>query len=388
VKLAGAESANVASLCRRFGISRKTGYKWLKRYSESGEEGLKDRSRRPQGSPVRTPAEMEKRVEELRNSHPAWGGRKVRRRLQDIDKEKGVSQEAEGSKIPSASTITSIFRRKKLLEGDGSGGVQKGNWKRFEKERPNEMWQMDFKGHFAINGGRRCHPLTVIDDHSRYNLTLRACGNENGETVKKQLLRAFDVYGLPESILCDNGGPWGTRGDGRGTRLAMWLLLCGIDVKHGRPYHPQTQGKDERFHQTLKSEVLKRTLIWRGLAHCQEEFDSWRGVYNHERPHEALGMDTPDTRYEVSERRIPEKLPVAEDFYLDDDVIRVVKSKGEITFRNVFYGVGEGLSGQKLGLRKVGERSWDVYFGWKKIGTVDESRLEGKQKGHYEKLAK
>lgn len=241
VSLAEVEGANVSLLCKRFGISRKTGYKWLRRSQTEAGESLADRSRRPRHTPGRTLEKMEVAVLGVRDEHPAWGGRKIRRRLQDCG-ERGV---------PAASTIGEILRRQGRL--DESEAAQHRPFQRFEHAQPNDLWQMDFKGYFGLGDGTNCHPLTVLDDHSRYALGLRACDNERRETVESELREVFRCYGLPLLMLMDNGPPWGS-GDwsNRYTGLVVWLLRLGVRVTHGRPYHPQTQGKDERFHRTLK----------------------------------------------------------------------------------------------------------------------------------------
>ena len=208
---------------------------------------------------------------EVRAAHPAWGGRKIAAVLK-----------REGAKAPSASTITEILRRAGALTGPGAGEARA--WTRFEHPSPNDLWQMDFKGHFALEQGR-CHPLTVLDDHSRYALEIGACGNEQTATVQDRLTAVFRRYGLPWRILADNGPPWGTSGSPqRHTPLTVWLLDLGVAVSHGRPFHPQTQGKDERFHRTLKAEVLDGRSFKR-LATAQAAFDAWRQVYNAKRPH-------------------------------------------------------------------------------------------------------
>ena len=290
-RLARAGGANVRELCRRYRVSSATAYLWLGRYDAEGRLGLENRSRRPLRSPRRTPDEMEARVVAIRQAHPAWGGRKIRRVL-----------ETQGAAPPSASTITEILRRRGLLEAaerSASGAVR-----RFEHAAPNDLWQMDFKGHFALGRGR-CHPLTVLDDHSRYALELGACADEQTLTVQTRLQRVFERYGLPRRILADNGSPWGaSSGEARHTRLTIWLLDLGVGIAHGRPYHPQTQGKDERFHRTLKAEVLDGRLF-ADLAQAQAAFDAWLAVYNAQRPHEALGLATPSTRYAMSLRPMP-----------------------------------------------------------------------------------
>ena len=371
VALAGREGANIRAICRRFGISAPTGYKWLERAREG--EGLADRSRRPLSSPGRTPPEMEAKVVAMRDLHPAWGGRKIKRRLEDCG-EAGV---------PSASTITGILRRHGLL---GESKATAGNaWQRFERDEPNELWQIDYKGWIPVASGGRCHPLTMLDDHSRYNLLLEACHGETFVELRPLLERAFTIHGLPQALLADNGPPWGDS-LGHYTSCEAWLLRLGVKVLHGRPCHPQTQGKEERFHRTLKAEVLSRTTCWRDLAHCQKSFEQWREIYNHERPHEALDGSVPASRYRESQRIMPARLPEANEWYGGGDIVRKVKSKGEITFRNVFWNIGVAFRGQEVALRQIGEQRWEVYFCWKKIGVVDFEQRAGKAKGRYEQL--
>lgn len=356
VELASGGGANMSELCRRFGVSRKTAYKWLRRYGQLGVSGLEDQSRRPQCCPNRTSAAMEEQVVELRRVHSAWGGRKLRRRLLD----RGVEQ------VPSASTITEILRRQGLLS-EASGGHA---FERFERERPNELWQMDFKGHFGLSAGGRCHPLTVLDDHSRYALVLQACGNEQGATVQEQLKQAFRSYGLPQSMLMDNGSPWGDDRESPWTPLTVWLLRLGVQVLHGRPYHPQTQGKEERFHRTLVAEVLQGRLF-RDLPECQARFDQWRVIYNHERPHEALDLAVPRSRYEVSRRSFPEQLPEIE--FSPTDGVRKVQQNGWFSFQGQEWRISKAFRGERVGVRPtMRDGVWEVWFGRQCLGEIDQ----------------
>ena len=364
-----------AEVCRRHGISRKTGYKWLSRHAVHGAEGLGDRSRRPANSPERTSSEIEMRVVSIREEHPCWGGRKIRQVLID----QGVLEP-----LPAASTVSNILRRHGLLGTGARAGS--AAFKRFERNEPNDLWQMDFKGHFAMDGGSRCHPLTVLDDHSRYNLVLQACGRETREVVQPHLEKAFRRYGLPRQILCDRGSPWGLGlREGGGcygtTGLEIWLMRLGIELIHGRPRHPQTQGKEERFHRTLKAEVIARESLWQDLGHCQREFDRWSRIYNEVRPHEALQMARPGDRYRPSTRSYPERLAEVGSFYLQEDKLRVVRSKGEITFGNQTFAVGSAFIGETVALRKSGEQRWDLYYCWKRLGVVDLNRVT-KPKGY------
>ncbi len=356
VKLALPEGANISELCRRFEISRKTAYKWLLRYRGRGVEDLADRSRRPRGSPGQTPQAMEQAVLQVRSDHPAWGGRKIRRVLRNHGH----------SSAPAASTVTAILRRNGLIDEVESRKRQA--FQRFEHPSPNDLWQMDFKGHFAMTVGR-CHPLTVLDDHSRYCVGLQACGNERGLTVRSRLTGLFRRHGLPRRMLMDNGSPWGFDADHPWTPLTAWLLRLGIGVSHGRPYHPQTQGKDERFHRTLQAEVVSRRR-YQDLATCQSSFDDWRTVYNLERPHEALGMDTPVTRYVVSDRGYPEQLCPIE--YDSGDTVRKVQLGGVLHYNGGVFKVGKAFHGNPVALRAT-ERDGllDVYFCRQRVAWLD-----------------
>lgn len=358
VRLAQQADVNFRELCRRFGISAKTGYKWRNRHRAGGDEALTERSRRPKTHPGLCSAEVTGRVLELRREHPSWGGRKLRRRLQDLGE----------AKAPAASTCTAIVRRSGLPMGESAKHTADI---RFERTWPNELWQMDFKGHFGTLAGHRCHPLTVLDDHSRYNLVLAACANEQTTTVCSSLTDAFKCHGLPAAILCDNGAPWG-RGDDQSphTALSVWLLRLGVRVLHGRPYHPQTQGKDERFHRTLNQDLIQ-TRTWSDLAHCAREFPRFRHVYNCERPHDALAGATPLSCYQPSPRSMPSTLPLPE--YPSSDTVRVVRSAGMLTFGAQTWLIGRAFVGLPVGLRPSAQADgqWEVFFSHHRLGLID-----------------
>jgi transposase InsO family protein len=335
-RLALMPRASVRELCRRFGVSPQTGYKWLDRFEVGGLAGLADRSRRPLVSPGRTMADLEARILAVRAEHPVWGGRKIRRVLENG----GLATP------PAASTITAVLRRNGLLNGPGAG--EKRDFQRFEHAAPNDLWQMDFKGHFALAQGR-CHPLTSLDDHSRYCLELGACGDERTGTVQERLERAFRHYGLPWRILADNGPPWGTAGSAqRHTPLTVWLLDLNVQVIHGRPYHPQTQGKEERFHRTLKAEVLDGGAF-DTLAKAQAAFDQWREVYNAKRPHEGIGMATPASRYRMSQRSLPTTISPPQ--YEPQVQTRKVNVGGWISFKGRVVNCPKAFAGRRLALR-------------------------------------
>ena len=362
VELASVEGACMSTLCQRFGIARKTGYKWLARYRAEGLDALADRSRRPHRFRNPTTAEVEAAVLDAHGQHPAWGGRKLHHWLV----RRGVAA------VPAPSTITAILRRHGRLvpDPDAKPARTRRDWIRFEHPEPNDLWQMDFKGEFTLVDGNICYPLTILDDHSRYALGLRACGDQQRTTVQKHLIDVFRRYGLPRKMLMDNGSPWAvTHCPGAYTRLTVWLLRLGVRVRHGHPYHPQTQGKDERFHRTLKLEVVSRGPL-DNLSHAQRRFDPWREMYNHERPHESLGMAVPASRYRVSARVFPEVLPPVE--YAEDVVVRKVNPVGQFSFRGRTWKISEAFDGEPIGLRAtIQDGHWDLDYCGEKIGHID-----------------
>lgn len=357
VMLAGAPDANISALCSAFGISRKTGYKWLDLFEEQGKDGLIDRSRRPRSSPNRSDAALEEKVVALHETYLYWGARKLQALLPS---EFGH---------PHPNTIAAILRRhgKQVLPSTKVSPAIK----RFEHEAPNLLWQMDFKGHFALTDAKagRCYPLTVLDDHSRFSICLSACSGETGEQVRRALTEAFKIYGLPERITCDNGNPWGTPKQNGLTRFEVWLIKLGIKVSHSRPMHPQTQGKDERFHRTLKHELLERRGF-HSLQDCQRAFDTWREQYNLVRPHHALDHQPPISRYSASGRPLPAQLPDIE--YESDDDVRKVRGSGCINFLGLHPFVGEGLVGERVAVRPTDtDGLFDVVFGTRKVREID-----------------
>src|SRR5579872_2869740 len=256
-----------SGLCNAFGISRKTGYKLMKRYKEHGMEGLEEKSRQPHTIPKKTDSIIGDKILAVRRRKPSWGGRKIRALL--------INQ---GEKnIPATSTITDILRRNGMIVY--SPAERSKNLQRFEHEAPNDLWQADFKGHFAMHKGR-CHPLTVLDDHSRFSIGLRACDNERGNTVKMHFIELFEEYGLPYRINFDNGSPWASPHirHYRYTEFSTWLIRLGIRVSFSKIRHPQTNGKDERFHRTLKDELLRYHYFF-DTHDAQKHFDPWRVEY-------------------------------------------------------------------------------------------------------------
>lgn len=372
VLLARMADSNISELSQRFGISRKTAYKWLARYDPQAPDGaLQDRSRRPLTSPNHSSFELEQQVLTVRAAHGAWGARKIA----------WILSHEQGSDI-APSTVNSILRRHGCISEAASQAATP--WQRFEHAAPNDLWQIDFKGHFALSQSPiRCHALTAIDDHSRYNIVLKALAQETRTGVQSALIQAFERYGLPKRINADNGPPWGShvrqddatyqkgyKGQRRAlTKLGVWLIRLGVELSHSRPRHPQTNGKDERFHRTLNAEVIARKHLV-DMVHTQQEFDAWRQIYNHRRPHEAIQMQTPSQRYQVSQRIYSPSLPPIE--YQNGDWVRKVDQEGRISFKGHEIRVGKALYGNPIAIRAnpVSRQNWDIYFCFTKIGSL------------------
>jgi len=353
------EKRAFSEICRRFGVSRRVGYKWLNRYKKDGVNGLKNQAKEPRKKPNKTKEKTEKIVVEIRDKFPYWGGRKLKRYLENHGHQG----------VPAASTITQILRRNGKL--DPKESEMRQHPIRFEYERPNELWQMDYKGYIKTDIGK-CHPLTVTDDHSRYSIVLKAHMSQVKENVMKSLEEAFEKYGLPRRMLMDNGGPWGQiHREGRSyTQLTVWLMDFGVKVIHGRPFHPQTQGKEERFHRTLKREVLSREY-YRDDKAMQKAFDQWQYIYNFERPHEALDLAVPADRYEISPRPKPRIIKAPE--YDTDDEVRLVDTKGGIRFKGHRFVVGRAFYKRAVAMRPEPKEDglFNVFYRHQKIKSID-----------------
>lgn len=283
VLAANQESANISKLCREFEITRRTGYKWLERAKQN--VGMQDKSRRPNTIANKTDIETERVIVELRNKYPGWGAKKLHHVLTK-----------QGNQLPSIRTVNNILNRNNCISEEEA--IKRKAYCRFEKEHCNEMWQADFKGDFALLDGSRCYPLTILDDHSRYSIMIDAKPNTKG--VKESFRRAFVEYGMPKSVLTDNGPQFaGFRGGYN--QLERWFMEHDILPIHGRIMHPQTQGKIERFHRSLKNELLNHKQF-ENLQDADNNLQQWRTLYNEIRPHEALGMKCPADVFVPSSR--------------------------------------------------------------------------------------
>lgn len=345
-----------SALCREYGISRPTGDKWIKRYL--AEESLEDQSRAPKKSGNKTDVKMEQFIVNYRQKYPAIGAVKIHRMLEN-----------EGyTNLPCSATINNIFKRNGLISEDASRAATP--YIRFEKDAPNEMWQADFKGHFPLGNGVRCHPLDIIDDYSRFNLCCTPVYSESYAEVKPILERVFKEYGLPKVFLCDNGNPWGVQMGPGFTQFEVWLMDLGILVVHGSIRHPQTQGKEERFNGTLNREFLKYNTFTDEIEAGRKLAD-YREFYNNKRPHHALELAVPASRYSTSPRKYPDRISEWE--YPPDHVLRRVNHKGYINLHGRSYLLSESFSGRQLAIRESGSGSSRVnlYYRQFRIAQVD-----------------
>jgi transposase InsO family protein len=284
--------------------------------------------------------------------------------------------ERDGVDPPAVSTVHQILRRSDRIKAPLGGAVAS---QRFEMPAPNLLWQMDFKGWVRLGNDAQCHPLTVVDDHSRYDLCLQACADQRGDTVRDRLKVTFRHYGLPDAFFVDNGTPWGDPSGERWTRFEVWLLKLGIRVIHSRPYHPQSRGKNERFHRTLNAEVLA-LHCFRDLVETQRAFDVWREVYNFQRPHEALDQEVPASRYRPSTRLMPDLLPEPE--YDSGEIVRTVSAtKAYVSFKGRMWKVPQAFRGERLAIRPTAAHGkYGVFFAAHQVATID--LTGGKSVGH------
>ena len=354
VRLAMLEGANRRELFRRFGVSAQTGYKWLDR-ATAGED-LCDHSRKPLNNPLRCSGDVELAVLAVRDEHPAWGARKIANVL-----------EREGRTVPACSTVHAILKRhQRILPKRGGDPATL----RFERPEPNELWQMDFKGSSTLGDGEKLCPLTIVDDHSRYALCIGACGDETGKTVKARLEQVFSIYGLPQAFFVDNGNPWGDSQGGEWTKFRVWLLKYGVHLIHARAHHPQSRGKNERFHRSMDDEIFAmRPLANRRQA--QHAFSTWRHIYNHQRPHEGIAMLRPAERYCPSPRTMPAKLPQVH--YGEGETVRKMGLNAQtISFKGRDWKLPKAFQGEQLAIRPLDtDGVFGIYFGSNFIKTID-----------------
>src|SRR5215210_3162500 len=351
----------LAEVCRTYGISRKTGYKWLARYQAAGMIGLKDRSRAPKGRPQRTSEAVEERLVELRGEHPTWGPKKLVAWLRDHESEAAWPAPSTVGELLHRAGLTVPRRRRRRPPPRGGGPLGTCT-------EANAVWSADFKGQFLTADGVWCYPLTISDAASRYLLRCQALPSVGGVRVQPLFEAAFREYGLPTAIRTDNGPPFAAGGLGGLTELVVWWIELGIRPDRGRPGKPQDNGRHERLHRTLKAETASPPAAT--MRAQQIAFDHFRQTYNTDRPHEALGQRPPATQYQPSGRPYPAR--IVPPTYPDADVSRIVRPNGTLRWRGAEIYVAAPLAGRPVGLTSQGDGQWDLAFGPLILGILDE----------------
>lgn len=341
---------SMTELCERYGISRRTGYKWLDRYEASGPAGLLERSRAPAHCPHRVGAMVAAAIVEVRKAHPSWGPRKLRAWLHERRPD---------LLLPAASTIGDLLTRRGLVQPR----PRRRHWQHpgppaAVATAANELWTTDFKGQFPTRDGQYCYPLTIVDHHSRYLLGCTALGSVRTVETQPVFERLFREVGLPTAIQSDNGTPFCSVGIQGLSALNVWWIRLGIRHVRSEPSHPEQNGAHERMHRTLKAETTRPPALAR--AGQQRKFDAFRRIYNHERPHEALDQRPPARLWQPSPREYPRSLPKPD--YPGHHLVRLVGSAGTIGFHGRQLFLSRALNDEHVGLEETADGIWSVYF--------------------------
>ena len=355
--LGGEES--VSDLARRYGVSRKSVYKWIERQKGLGWAGLVDLSRAPHRHPNALAPEVERLILEWKAARPLWGAPKIHAKLVGVP---GCPSEGTVSNVLQRHGLTRAVRRRRQATPSDQPFAH--------CEGANEVWCADFKGWFATGDGQRCDPLTISDAHTRYLLRCQATGGTTGTgAVKPLFIATFREFGMPGAIRTDNGTPFASTGLGGLTALSVWWLRLGIRLERIMPGQPQQNGRHERMHRTLKEATASPPRATLSLQ--QRAFDEFRREYNEERPHEALGQKPPATAYVPSRRDYPERLPEPRGYPMEWRV-RAVREAGQMKWKGRNVMLSKALWGQEIGLKPVAEGIWKIYFEALELGEFDE----------------
>ena len=349
----------VTELGERYGVSRKTIYKWTGRYQAGGIEALQERTHAPFRHPNATDIETVSDIISAKRGHSTWGPKKVVFWLKQQQPEKDY---------PAVSTVQNILKKQGLVKPRKTRRHTPPYRQPFhECTRPNDSWSIDYKGQFRTGDGRLCYPLTITDNFSRYLLTCRGLRHPSYQATRSHLERAFREYGLPLAIRSDNGAPFASTGLGGLSRLGVWLIKLQVMPERIALSHPEQNGRHERMHRSLKAAVCRPPR--KSLAQQQKDFDDFTLEYNRERPHEALGMQTPACFYRPSERCYPSKLPGIEyDRWL---AVRKVLPSGGIKWQSTYFYLSQTLAGEFVGLKQIADTAWEIYFSFLLIGILD-----------------
>jgi transposase InsO family protein len=355
---------HLTELCRAYGISRPTAYKYIKRYQQEGLTGLQEKSRAPTVHPNKTPDVIERTIVEWRKRHPRWGGEKIWKLLH---------KQFIPEQIPSVSTVNRILKRNGLVYPRKHRRRVKPVYPIFDPQSCNEVWSADFKGKFRMGNGIYCYPLTIADSFSRYVFTAKALYGERYYPTRKEFKRVFRKYGIPRQIHTDNGKPFAAvQAIKRLTRLSVWFIEQGIEPVYSDPSHPEQNGRHERMHRELKAEAT-RPPGW-DLRTQQRKLNAFVTEYNTERPHGALGLETPAAVHLLSRRAYREK--VEEWDYPSCCQVRRVTKNGALRWRSTeWVMVSTSLIDKHVGLEEIGGGIWRVYFRQKMLGFFHEKSL-------------
>jgi putative transposase len=353
----------MTELCERYSVSRKTGYKWIRRFLEGGYDALKDRSRRPHSCPHKTPDRCVQAILEKKKRHPRWGAKKIIPRLKKKHPDK---------RWPAISTGSAILERHGLVN-PRTPSRKRGHPGKPDTpmDKPNAVWTIDFKGQFKTRDGIYCYPLTLADGCSRYILGCQAFLSPCLADTKRTMTKVFREFGLPDIIRSDNGTPFASSAIGRISTLSVWWIRLGIFPELIELAHPEQNGRHERMHRTLKAETARPPAA--NLSAQQRRFNAFRTEYNEERPHEALGQKTPASVYTPSTRPFPEHIPPIE--YPGHFEVRRVSRNGGIRWNSNWVNVSHVLGEEHVGLEEVDDYLWNVYFGPVWLGRFHEKEL-------------
>lgn len=362
-----AKEGNIAELCRRFGISRQTGYEVIERHRKEGYEGLRLRSHAPRKKPHAMSEVVKELVLKLRRERPSWGPKKLKAYL---ERQERAKPEEERRRMPAASSMGDLLKQEGLIvkRRKRPGGQVPSSEPLGHADEPNRVWSIDFKGHFKTGDGKRCEPLTVTDNESRYLLKLVAMTGIESERVRAVMQAAFREHGLPEAIRSDNGAPFASNAPGGVTKLSLWWERLGIRHERIEPGKPQQNGRHERFHLSLLRDRLDQGVAW-DLRAQQRVFEHYQREFNEERPHEALEMQTPSERYRPSARRYDGQNPEFE--YGEGFQTRRVYGQGTILWAAERIPISPVLAGENIGLREEEEDLFAVYCGRIFLGWLE-----------------
>jgi len=353
------DGERMSDVCRDFGITRKTGYKFKARYDQHGPEGLYEASRRPHGSPRTTDAITQEQIVAARKAHPTWGPAKLRHWL---------SEHNAGVLYPASSTIGEILRKRGLITPRKRRSRVPGHEAPLrDAKAPNDLWCVDYKGQFRMGNGEYCYPLTVTDQMSRMLIVCEGFERIQTETAQTAFEHAFAEYGLPFAIRSDNGAPFASRGLLGLSRLSAYWISLGIAVERIEPGHPEQNGRHERMHRTLKAETTRPAA--KNLLQQQERFDAFVEEFNNDRPHEGLGQRTPGSIYQTSSRL---RSSVPELAYPLHDDVRTVSGSGHLTLsRKTRIFLSTALAGHAVGLREIDDDLLLISFADRDLGCLN-----------------